>query len=375
MRRAGMKSLTADMILPYDGNIMSNANSFTDPVARRRAALGWSQSELARRAGVPRTTVSAIEGERLMPSVAAALALARALECSVEELFGARTGHSTIGGSEWAWPAPMDPCRYWGAEINGRRRLYPVEGLSLNGFPHDGIWQGGVERDSGASMAEKTLVLACCDPAAGLLASEYARESGFRLLVIERGGGAALELLKRGRVHLAGLHRSTPDRPERNVETVRESLGSGYRLLRAAKWQEGLALPVENHSPTPAAIVRQCRRWALREQGSAARECLDELLGGQPASGKPVHGHSAVAEAVRAGWAGAGVCVQLTAEDAGLHFISLRTEILDLCYSSAMAHDPRMLALIRLLRSKSHRRLIGELPGYDASETGEILGA
>jgi molybdate-binding protein/DNA-binding XRE family transcriptional regulator len=354
---------------------MSYINTYTDPVARRRAARGWSQLELARRAGVPRTTVSAIEGKRLTPSVTTALALACALECSVEELFGARTGHPTIGGSDWAWPPHADSCRYWEAEVGGRRWLYPAEGLSLNETPHDGIWQGGAGRDSGAAMAEETLVLACCDPAAGLLASEYARDSGFRLLVIERSGGVALELLKQGLVHLAGLHRSTPDRPGRNVETVRGKLGSGYRLLRAAKWQEGLALPVRDRSNSPTAVVRQCRRWALREQGSAARECLDELLGGQPASGKLVHGHSAVAEAIRSGWAGAGVCVQLTAEDAGLHFIPVRTEMLDICCSDSLAHDPRMLALIRLLRSRSHRRLISELPGYDASETGEIVGA
>ena len=61
-----------------------------------------------------------------------------------------------------------------------------------------------------------------------------------------------------------------------------------------------------------------------------------------------VHGHSAVAEAVRAGWASAGVCVQLTAQDAGLHFVPVRTEMLDICYSDSLAHDPRMLALIRL---------------------------
>ena len=233
----------------------------------------------------------------------------------------------------------------------------------------------GAAHDSGSAMAEQTLVLACCDPAAGLLASEYARESGFRLLVIERSGGAALELLKQGLIHLAGVHRSTPDRPARNIETVRERLGSGYRLLRAAKWQEGLALPIADRFHTSTAIVRQCRRWALREKGSAARECLDELLDGQPASGKPVHGHSAVAEAVRAGWASAGVCVQLTAQDAGLHFIPVRTEMLDICYSDSLAHDARMLAFIRLLRSRSHRRLISELPGYDASETGEIMEA
>jgi putative transcriptional regulator len=58
------------------------------PVARRRAACGWSQAELARRADIARASVSAIERGRLSPSVATALALARAFKCSVEELFG-----------------------------------------------------------------------------------------------------------------------------------------------------------------------------------------------------------------------------------------------------------------------------------------------
>jgi putative molybdopterin biosynthesis protein len=342
-------------------------------VARRRIACAWSQSELARRAGIPRTTVSAIEGERLTPSVKTALALARALECSVEELFGAGLTAFVAGSPAWAWPPLGDPCRYWEAAVGGRRLLYPAEGLPMNATLHDGVWQKGAMHDSDSAIAEETLVLACCDPAAGLLASEYAKNSGFRLLVIERSGAAALVLLKQGLVHLAGLHRSTPERPGRNIDTVREKMGNGYRLLRAANWQEGLALPVSERSNTATAIVRQCRRWALREQGSAARECLDELLGGQPASGKPVHGHGAVAEAIRSGWAGAGVCVQLTAEDAGLHFIPVRTEMLDICYSESLTHDPRMLALIRLLRSRSHRRLISELPGYDATDTGEIV--
>jgi DNA-binding XRE family transcriptional regulator len=40
----------------------------------------WSLGELARRAGLPRSSVSAVETDRLMPSVRAGLALARALE-------------------------------------------------------------------------------------------------------------------------------------------------------------------------------------------------------------------------------------------------------------------------------------------------------
>ena len=50
-------------------------------------ARQWSQADLAQRAGISRAAVSAIEGERLSPSVATALALAAVFECSVEELF------------------------------------------------------------------------------------------------------------------------------------------------------------------------------------------------------------------------------------------------------------------------------------------------
>ena len=113
-------------------------------------------------------------------------------------------------------------------------------------------------------------------------------------------------------------------------------------------------------------------RWAARESGSAARECLDELLGRRRFAGREVNGHPAVAEAVRAGWAEAGVCVRLSAEEAGLNFLPLRTETLDLCFPAAWQHDPRIQALVRLLRGRGCRRLISELPGYEARETGEL---
>jgi hypothetical protein len=57
-----------------------------------------------------------------------------------------------------------------------RRAIFRVasqnrSGIWLNDTPHDGVWQRGAAHDSGGAMAEETLVLACCDPAAGLLAS------------------------------------------------------------------------------------------------------------------------------------------------------------------------------------------------------------
>src|SRR5690606_12367008 len=112
--------------------------------------------------------------------------------------------------------------------------------------------------------------------ASGLLASAYARASGFRLLVIERGGAAALDLLEKGLVHIAGIHRSTGDAPARNADTVLSRLGTGHRLLRMAEWEEGLAIPASEKSRSISSITRRSGQWALREPGSAARECLDE---------------------------------------------------------------------------------------------------
>ena len=352
---------------------MSHEEPLKTSIGLRRALRGWSQNELAERSRIPRTTISAIEGERLSPSVATALTLARVLECSVEELFGGFAGSLKKMLSQWAWAPRGELARYWEAEVGGRRMLYPVEELFLNGIPHDGVWQGGVERSARSSLAEKTLVMASCDPAAGLLASEYARASGFRLVVFSRGGSEALDLLKQGLVHVAGLHRSTKEQPERNVETVRACMGEGFQLVRAVRWQEGLALGVDNRTRSLRSATKQARRWALREKGSAARECLDELCEGKKVSGRTVRSHAAVVEAVRGGWADAGMCVQLVAEEAGLNFLPVRVEMLDFCFSDSFSRDPRLLALVHLLRSREHRKLMSELLGYDARETGDLI--
>lgn len=351
---------------------MSKQIAGTHPVAARRRARGWSQDEFATRAGLPRSSVSAIEAGRLTPSVTAALAVAGALECSVEELFGAG-GKPSDDTLQWAWKPQLEPCRYWEAEVSGRLRMYPVEALPGSAPAHDGICRQGVLHERGASDAGETLVLAGCDPAAGLLAAEYAAASGFRLLAFSRGGGPALELLRQGVVHVAALHRSTAERPARNAETARERLGGGYRLLRCADWEEGIVLPANNHTRSVSACTRRIRRWAMREPGSSARECLDELLTRPRTSSHVATSHAAVAEVVRGGWAEAGVCVRICAEDAGLHFLPVRTESLDLCFSASIERDPRVQALIRLLRSRAHRHLIDELPGYDASRTGELM--
>ena len=56
-------------------------------IRARRKALGLSQEELARRCGVSRQTVNAIENNKYDPPLALAFHLAKELETTVDQLF------------------------------------------------------------------------------------------------------------------------------------------------------------------------------------------------------------------------------------------------------------------------------------------------
>ena len=339
----------------------------------RRLDHGWSQAELASRSGISRTAVSAIEGDRLVPSVAAALSLAQALDCSVEELFGLSSNPG--GESVLAWPPSRDPCRYWRAEVGGRNLIYPAESEGLGVVPHDGLFRQGVMREIRPVSPVDTLVVASCDPAASLLASEFARFTGLRMLVLVRSSGKALDLLGQGLVHVAGIHLSTRGHPDRNVKTVLKKLGSGFHLLWGARWEEGIALAPGLSARSVRAVLRSRLRWVGRETGSGARQCLDRLMPHRQAPRHEARDHRSVAEAVRDGWADAGICLRLTSEEAGVGFLPVEEEIYELCYPARAEADPRIRALIHLMRQRAYRELIGGLPGYDVSEMGRVKPA
>jgi molybdate-binding protein/DNA-binding XRE family transcriptional regulator len=361
---------------------MADDATLHNDLRSHRLSLGWSQEELARRAGVSRAGISAIETGRLVPSTAAALALAGALGCTVESLFRLSRFGLAWDPAEWAWPPGTATARYWCAVVGGRRRLYPVEVSALGVVPHDGIIQDGKIHDHPAADPERTIVLACCDPAVGLLAAELARANGFRLLVLPRNSRAALELLAQGLVHAAGLHLERSDQRGGNAAAVKRHLAAGterdYRLLRLADWEEGIALAPSLGVDTIRSAVAAKLRWVAREPGSGAQQCLDEVLertDSKRASKPPLmraFDHRAVADAIRANWADAGICLRLASEEAKLAFLSVRVEAYEICMPEALAHDPRGEVLVQAVRSAEYRRMLSELPGYDTRRTGEL---
>jgi molybdate-binding protein/transcriptional regulator with XRE-family HTH domain len=361
---------------------MANPAMLENDVRLIRTTLGLSQAELARRSGLSRAGISAIETGRLIPSTAAALALGSALGCAVESLFrlpGARAPH---GPASWAWtPEVAGSCRYWRALIGDRSLLYPVEVSPLGLLPHDGLFQNGAFFDHPEVDPARTLVLASCDPAVGLLAAELAQTANIRLIVVPRSSRSGLELLARGLVHAAGVHLARADQEDGNGVAVltylAEATGQDFQLLRLADWEEGIALAPALGLTTIRAAVTSRLRWVAREPGSGARQCLDELPGkaARHDPSRPMlwaRDHRGVADAIRSCWADAGVCLRLTSEEANLSFLGVRREAYDICFHDALAGDRRLRALLQAVRSARYRRSLGELPGYHTSQTGEL---
>ena len=357
------------MVVAYDVTIMPKESSSANRIRQRRIALGLTQAELAARAGISRTAVTAVEGDRLAPSVDAALALAAALGSSVEELFG--RGQAAPAPNVWAWPHVSESPRCWQAEVSGRRVQYPASSLPQLSVLPDGPQRTKPSTDS--KLADETLVMASCDPAAGLLATQFAATTGLRLLVIPRASRQAVEMLRDGLVHLAGVHHSTREHPARNGDLIREIFGEGGQMVRIAHWYEGIAIEAASGFRSVRSVLTSKLTWVGRESGSGARQCLDHLRQNRPEPRHTARNHQGVVEAVRSGWADAGICVQLVSAEAGLRFLPVQEEALDVCFSKAFADDRRLKAFLNVVRSIAYRNLLADLPGYDTRETGNLV--
>jgi len=342
-------------------------------VIERRQSKGWSQVALAKAAGVSRTQVSAIENGRLVPSVAAALRIAQALGDTVEHLFA--DGPPSPREVAWAWQPRGADGRAWQATVSGRATWYPVESTAEGALPHDGWFdERGLQVRPGAGAPERTLVVAGCDPLVSLL-SHALTSQGIRILPLIRSSRQALELLREGVVHAAGVHFADAHGHTANDGVVRATLGRGHRLLHQVRWDTGIAVVGARHERTPEALLRAKVRWVNREEGSAARQAFDMILASRrrPAGYEHVvRDHRAVATTVASGWAEAGVCVRPAATDAQLSFIPLHREAYELCVPEASFDDPRIVALLGALRSTAYRQRLADVPGCEATHTGDV---
>lgn len=339
-----------------------------DRIRAARVAKGWSQHELAARAGVSRQQVSSIEAGRHVPSVTAALAIARALQVSVEDMFA---DDATGSGVEPVVPFGRDEEVARGPVVTVRVRDRVV-GVPIDSAVTSAAWwaladavRGHGDTDWFPSAATDGLLLAGCDPALGLLAALVGRTSGHRVVAVHASSVEAVEALADGRAHGAVVHGPTSELPAPPPNVRRWCL---------ARWQVGLASSTPSGPPTIDEVVDRNLRVVQRPEGAASQRAFDRALGRCGATravpGPIAAGHVDVARRVRAGGTLVGVTMEAAAVAFGLGFAPLEVHEVELCIDRDALTGPAADALVGMLDSRAYRHRLATFAGYDLVDLG-----
>ncbi len=376
--------------------------SIKNSVLTARKTKGLTQAELAKHVGLTRQAMHAIEHNQYLPNTSLALRLARALGCTVEELFSLPTEGKAIE-AELLGTAPFDgsPLRVKVSQVGNRMIARPLSQLGdmLNFvLPADGIVTGTVQHKQARKsprvhvnllhnleQIEQQIVIAGCDPSL-FLAGEHVRSHHALAGVTNwtMGSTSALQALLQGEVHMAGVHLVDSKSGESNIPYLKRHLhGEEFLGVRFASWIQGLLIKPGNpkHIRTVDDIGKRGIQVINREAGSGARLFLDSLLKTSGIDEKKVKGydlevgsHLEVARLIRDGMGDVGIGVEAAARQYGLEFIPLREEHYDLILrQDVLASHPMIHQLFDTIVSRPFRQELHALGGYDLAEIGKSL--
>jgi putative molybdopterin biosynthesis protein len=363
-------------------------------LAAVRKARGIAAAELAKRVGITRQTIYAIEAGIYLPNTEVSLRLARELEVSVEELFSlpherqedaSAASAEYLGQGDLMQGQAVRVCR-----VGSKWVSVPVDARPYHLPEADAVVTGPVSRSHKAKLRlfseEETMrnkiVLAGCDPATSLLARMVERLSGVEIVHAPASSQLALDWLKEGKVHIAGTHLQDPQGIEFNLPVIRRQFPSrDMAVVTFARWEEGFVIAPGN--PKSIRQIEDLRRKNVtiinREPGSGSRALLDGLMRTADLSPKTVSGYSAIAfghlsaaHAVLAGQADCCIATKSAAQTFGLDFLPLRSEQYDFVLYRETLRLSAVQAMFDALQRAALRRKLETLAGYDTSQTGVI---
>lgn len=327
-----------------------------------RRAQGWTQTQLAQRAGVSRQLLSAVEAGRHVPNVTAAIGLANALETSVESLFGATTtAPGDLAGLPIETGTPVSSARVGTNLVALPARRDAGDGWRL---AESVITTAGVERLGGGGPAE--LLLAGCDPILAII-SQLVEQSGHRVLVAPASTGRSLVALAAGRAHGIVVHARSGELPTPPI---------AVRRWRLANWQVGLA--AREAAPRLESVLEQGAQVVQRDPGAGAQQALERALSslGSPERlpGPIATGHLDAARRVWLGIGAAGVVMEAAAAAFELAFTPLEEHRVELWIADEWMPLPAVTTLLNVLHGKALPAQLHLLPGYDQTKLGTQIG-
>jgi putative molybdopterin biosynthesis protein len=360
-----------------------------------RRGRGLGATEIARMVGVSRQTIYAIESGDYVPNTAVALQLARVLEVTVEELFSlgdaterppARVNAELLaaaGSDEYASGELVRVGRVGKHMIAVPSPRFPVFLSEADGaIVTQSKGRAMIRTVAEPSENGNALVIAGCDPALSVLASEL-KSAGTEVISVPCSSQEALQWLRKGLVHVAGTHLCDRETGEYNLPVVKMLFGkNNVHVVTFAEWQEGLAVRRGNPKRIRSVADLQDKRISIvnREKGSGARELLDSNL--QASGTAPenlrgydqiVPGHLAAALAVANSQADCSVVTISAAKCFGLDFIPLSTSRFDLIVAASEMDATGIRTLLDALNRANLRRKLAMLAGYEVRHTGEML--
>lgn len=351
-----------------------------------RETRGISQTDLARRVGITRQSLHAIETGGYVPNTTIALRLGKVLNQPVEALFSLEADDA---GREIriAVGAPAGSKRLLLADVSGKLVGHPLEGARgyQEGFAAADLM---LDRASGRmnfltppDELRRTALIAGCDPSLGILCQRLLQtDPSVRARWLPLASQAALDAAARGEAHVAGAHFSTTGGRDQTMTRARTALrGSGGLVLTYAAWEQGLMIAAGNPKKIKGVedLARPGVRFLNREAGSGSRHLLDDLLRKQRVPEEEIRGyervmpgHMAIARAIQSGSADAGIGLEAVARACGLDFIPLAEVRFDWVIPFEHLEHPAVAKMLEVLQSKAFRTELAMLPGYSARETG-----
>ena len=236
-----------------------------------------------------------------------------------------------------------------------------------------------------ADELERTIVvIGSHDVALDLLASELRRIDPATTLASSNVGSlGGLLALSRGEAHMAGCHLLDEDTGEYNVSYVKRYLDDrDVVLVNFVDRVQGLIVPLGN--PRSFAGLEDLAgagvRFVNRQRGSGTRVLLDYMLAQKAISSADIQGyereeynHLAVAAAVSADKADAGLGVLSAARAMSMDFVPLSTERYDLAIPAEFYESDLLQPVLSLIRSDEFKRKVENMGGYETSRMGEVM--
>lgn len=211
----------------------------------------------------------------------------------------------------------------------------------------------------------------------------HSRNNKYFMASSNVGSTGGLMALKTGETHMAPTHLLDMETGEYNVSYLKKYVpNKKIALVKCVNRIQGFMVKKENPKNINKFedLKRQDIKFVNRQRGSGTRLLLDYNLNKLKIDPNHINGYSreefthlAVAAAVQAGDADAGLGVYSAAAMMGLDFIPICNEEYDLAIPEEHLQLEIVKEFIETIQSKEFRDMLEKLGGYDYSNTGTII--